>query len=93
MAGLGEGEHVAVVVEPATPRELGPLILLAYGLTQREAQVAQLALHGKQNKQLARELRISENTVEDHLKAVFAKVGVASRGELTARIFSDHYTG
>ena len=91
MAGLGQGRHVAVVVESATPAELAPLILLAYGLTKREAEVAQLAIQGKTNKVLARELHISENTVEDHLKAIFAKVGVGSRGELTARIFSDHY--
>jgi DNA-binding CsgD family transcriptional regulator len=92
MAGLGQGRHVAVVVEPATPAELSPLILLAHGLTTREAEVAQLVLQGKPTRLLARRLRISEYTVEDHLKAIFAKVGVGSRGELTARIFSDHYT-
>jgi len=89
MAGLGEARHVAIVVEPAKPSELAPLILLAYGLTQREAEVAQSALQGRPNKAVAGALRISENTVEDHLKSVFAKVGVGSRGELTARIFSE----
>ncbi len=92
MAGLSEGHHVAVVIEPAKPAELAPVILLAHGLTRREGQVAQLALQGKTNKIVARELRISEHTVEDHLKAIFAKVGVSSRGELTARIFAEHYT-
>jgi DNA-binding CsgD family transcriptional regulator len=65
---------------------------LAHGLTRREGEVAQLALQGKTNKRVARDLRISEHTVEDHLKAIFAKVGVSSRGELTARIFAEHYT-
>ncbi len=92
MAGLGEGRHVAVVIEPAKPAELAPIILLAHGLTRREGQVAQLALQGKTNKGVAHALRISEHTVEDHLKAIFAKLGVSSRGELTARIFADHYT-
>lgn len=91
MAGLGETRHVAVVVEPATAAELAPLILLAYGLTQREAEVAQSALQGKTNKAVARTLSISDNTVEDHLKSIFAKVGVGSRGELMARIFSEQY--
>ncbi|HZA87120.1 MAG TPA: helix-turn-helix transcriptional regulator, partial [Acidimicrobiales bacterium] len=91
MAGLGEGRHVAVVIEPAKAAELAPTILLAHGLTRREGQVAQLALQGKTNKRVARELRISEHTVEDHLKAIFAKVGVASRGELSAKIFADHF--
>ncbi|MDQ3642027.1 MAG: LuxR C-terminal-related transcriptional regulator [Actinomycetota bacterium] len=92
MAGLGEGRHVAVVVEPATSAELAPMILLAYGLTRREADVARLVLQGKPTKAVSRELRISQNTVEDHLKAIFAKVGVSSRGELTATVFSDHYS-
>ena len=92
MAGLGEGHHVAVVIEPAKPAELAPIILLAHGLTRREGQVAQLALQGKTNKGVARDLHISEHTVEDHLKAIFTKVGVSSRGELTARIFAEHYT-
>jgi DNA-binding CsgD family transcriptional regulator len=91
MAGLGGARHFAVVVEPAKSAELAPLILLAYGLTPREAEVAQSALQGKPNKAVARALRISENTVEDHLKSIFAKVDVTSRGELMARIFSDQY--
>ena len=91
MAGFGDARHVAIVVEPAKRSELAPLILLAYGLTQREAEVAQSALQGMPNKAVARALRISENTVEDHLKSVFAKVGVGSRGELTSRIFAEHY--
>jgi DNA-binding NarL/FixJ family response regulator len=87
-----EGRHVAVVIEPAKPAELAPIILLAHGLTRREGQVAQLAIQGKSNKRVARELCISEHTIEDHLKAIFNKVGVSSRGELTARIFGAHYT-
>ena len=29
--------------------------------------------------------------MRDHLKAIFAKVGVASRGELVAKLFAEHY--
>ncbi len=92
MAGLGEGRHIAIVIEPAKRAELAPIILLAHGLTRREGQVAQLAVQGKTNKRVARDLHISEHTVEDHLKAIFTKVGVSSRGELTAKIFAEHYT-
>jgi DNA-binding CsgD family transcriptional regulator len=53
--------------------------------------VVQLALQGKATKLVARDLRISENTVEDHLKSAFGKVGVGSRGELRARVFAEHY--
>ena len=93
MAGLGNSPSVAVVIEPAKPAELAPLILLAHGLTEREAQVAREALRGKPNKAVARELRMSEYTVEDHLKSIFNKVGVSSRGELMARIYAEHFTG
>jgi DNA-binding NarL/FixJ family response regulator len=29
--------------------------------------------------------------VRDHVKAIFDKVGVTSRGELVAKLFTDHY--
>jgi DNA-binding NarL/FixJ family response regulator len=29
--------------------------------------------------------------VRDHLKAIFGKVGVTSRGELVAKLFAEHY--
>lgn len=40
---------------------------------------------------MARELGISPFTVADHLKSVFAKVGVASRSELVAALHHQHY--
>jgi hypothetical protein len=38
-----------------------------------------------------RELHLSAHTVRDHVKAVFDKVGVSSRGELVAKLFAEHY--
>ena len=90
---LGEGADAptAVIVEPAHPHELAPLIADAYGLTGRERAVTQLVAQGLQTNAIAERLYLSPWTVQDHLKAVFEKVGVGSRGELVARVFFEHY--
>ena len=48
-----------------------------------EAQVARLVGQGLSNKDVAAQLWISPRTVAFHLRGVFAKLGVSSRGELT----------
>ncbi|MBM3128226.1 MAG: helix-turn-helix transcriptional regulator [Chloroflexi bacterium] len=57
-------------------------------LTAREMQVAHLVVQGKRNAEIAEELTISVHTVESHLKHIYAKLGVHSRGELT-RVLRD----
>ena len=53
-----------------------------FGLTPRERQVIALVGAGYTNKDLARELSISENTAKHHLTNVFDKLGVSNRLEL-----------
>jgi len=81
--------RVAVVIEPATPAALGPLVVAAYGMTAREAEVAQRLLAGLARKSIAAELTISAHTVNDHVKAIFEKSGVSSAGQLRVRLFSE----
>jgi len=81
----------AVIIEAARPHELAPLIADAYSLTERERAITQLVVHGLGTQAIARRLHISPWTVQDHLKSIFEKVDVSTRGELVARIFFDHY--
>ena len=84
---------VVLVIEPAAPALLAPLIVAAHGLTSREAEVARRALAGLARKTIASELHISLHTVNDHLKAIFDKVGVGSAGQLRARLLQDQQIG
>ncbi len=53
-------------------------------LTAREREIAGLIGSGKTNREVAEALVISERTVETHVGAVFAKLGIANRRELAA---------
>jgi DNA-binding CsgD family transcriptional regulator len=85
----GEVGAVAVTVEPARPDDLVHILLESYGLTGRETEIALLLCRGFSNKDIAAELIISAHTVRDHVKAIFEKSGVTSRGELVAQLLSN----
>ena len=51
-------------------------------LTATERRVAQLALAGMTNRQIAETLFITRKTVERHLEHIFRKLGIHARGEL-----------
>lgn len=55
-------------------------------LSEREAQVARLVAAGASNKEIAVQLAITERTVKAHLTAVFEKLGVRDRLQLSLRI-------
>jgi DNA-binding NarL/FixJ family response regulator len=90
-AADGRAEDAAVVIEPAKASEVAPLIIEVYELTPREVDVTRTLARGLSTIEIARELHLSRYTVQDHLKSVYEKVGVSSRGELVAKMFADHY--
>ena len=83
--------RTAVILEPARPVEIAPLIVEAYGLSQRERQITELILQGASTAEMASRLHLSPLTVQDHLKAIFEKMAVGSRREVAARIFFEHH--
>ena len=58
-------------------------------LTPHELQVARLVVSGASNRDLAAKMFISPRTVEAHLTAIFRKLGVRNRRELSARAIDD----
>jgi DNA-binding CsgD family transcriptional regulator len=78
--------RIAVVLEPADRAQLLPLLFALHGLTGREREVAELLVAGRSTDEIAEALHISRHTLRDHVKAIFAKVGVSSRPELTAAL-------
>ncbi len=81
--GMGE---VVVSIEPATGIDISRVALAARGLTVREEDVAVLVLQGASTRAIAVSLHLSPHTVQDHLKAIFAKLGVNSRREMVAQL-------
>jgi DNA-binding CsgD family transcriptional regulator len=62
------------------------LILDSHGVTGAQAKVVALVLRGYSTKQIVSQLAISQYTVQEHLRAVFDKLGVRSRQELAAAL-------
>ena len=67
------GGPLATGNEPARPK-----------LSPRQQQVLSCLVRGDSEKQAARELGLSPQTVHDYVKALYSRVGVHSRGELLA---------
>jgi DNA-binding CsgD family transcriptional regulator len=86
-----EGDTVAVIIEEASPADLAPILMMAYGLTDQERVVTSLVCQGLSTREIAGTLHITANTVQDHLKSIFGKTGVRSRRELSASLLQQQY--
>ena len=80
-----------VVVDPAltdalpVSRAAAEQALILDELTPRETEVLHLLAQGAANKEIARRLAISENTVKYHVNAILGKLGAQSRTEAVVR--------
>jgi DNA-binding CsgD family transcriptional regulator len=73
-------EHVTdhVDLEPS------PSAIASLGLTRREVEVLVLVAQGRTNRQIGKELFITEKTASLHVSHILAKLGVAGRGQAAA---------
>ena len=90
MKGLGDNT-IGIILEAARAIHLVDVIVGALGFTPREREVVEHVLQGRSTKQIASALGVSGYTVQDHLKAIFDKSGVRSRGELASLLLHEHY--
>jgi len=82
--------YTALSVMPPDRQDKLSAYLAQFGiLSAREREVAALLLQGKTYKKIASELSISENTVKTHVKNIYSKYNIQSRGELIDLVFKE----
>lgn len=88
------GDHnqvcYTVSFERAQQEDIFHLLAEGYDFSVREKQVVERVMKGESTKQIAIYLNMSTYTVQDHLKSIFAKVGIGSRNELVWELFLKH---
>jgi DNA-binding CsgD family transcriptional regulator len=89
-ARIGDGRpadrsDIAVTIEYASPAERLDIFGRAFALSAREAELLGVLAGGVDTRQAGSRLHLSQHTVQDHLKSIFAKTATRSRRELLAR--------
>lgn len=80
------GAQVAVSLEASSPEERLAVFARAHGMSQREVELMVLLAGGSDTKRIAERMFLSELTVQDHLKSIFAKSETHNRRSLLAQI-------
>jgi DNA-binding CsgD family transcriptional regulator len=84
--GAGTGHAgIVVTIEEASAIDRMELFSLAVGLSPRERQVMDSLARGSDTRSIARQMGLTENTVQDHLKSIFAKTSAHDRMTLLSR--------
>lgn len=80
-----QDQDIAVTIERTDPRDRLDLFIRSCGLTAREGELLGHLAAAADTREIARRMFLSEHTVQDHLKAIFAKSGAPNRRTLLAR--------
>jgi DNA-binding CsgD family transcriptional regulator len=83
--GPSRGQDIAVTLEESSGAERVDMFGRAFGLTVRERELIDHLVEGRDTHEVAQRMFLSENTVQDHLKAIFAKTTARSRRTLLSR--------
>ncbi|GAB3644369.1 helix-turn-helix transcriptional regulator [Streptomyces sparsus] len=86
--GGGEPPHrrdIAVTIEETSPTERLAVFTRAFALSDREGELLCRLARGDDSHAVARRMFVSEYTVQDHLKSIFAKTSTHNRRTLLAR--------
>ena len=76
---------IVVTIEEASASERIDLFGRAFGLSAREYELLGLLARGSGTRSMAREMSLSELTIQDHLKSIFAKTGSHDRVTVLSR--------
>ena len=76
---------IAVTIEEASAADRLDLFTRVFALTAREHQLLGLLATGSDTRAMARQMSLSEHTVQDHLKSIFTKTGARDRVTLLSR--------
>ncbi len=78
--------YYVLVMSECSDRKVLDDACASFALSDREIDVARLICAGQSNGQISRGLGIALRTVENHLRSVYAKVGINSRTQLVSRL-------
>ncbi len=85
-AGAIAESDIAVTIEETTPPGRVALFARAFGLSARESELLSHLGTGADTRELARRMFLSEHTVQDHLKSIFAKTATHNRRTLLSHV-------
>jgi DNA-binding CsgD family transcriptional regulator len=85
----GDRGDIAVTIEKTSPDQRVSLFAKASALSPRESEVLGHVVSGSDTRQLAELLFISEHTVQDHFKSIFAKTGAHTRASLLSKVLGN----
>ena len=83
---LKSESHSSMKSTESEPIHLNPEILRLESISPREMEIIKLVTQGNKNKEIAKKLGISRETVKKHLNNIYKKLSVKSRFELIAKI-------